>query len=327
MSDTTVLQHDKTDLFFRPRRLGHVNLFVGDYLRSQAFYNSVAGFTEAYRRPNILSTFMGNGNSYHDFTLMDVRCPIYKDRVNLQPGLNHIAFEVETEVDLVDGYRRAVAAGKKFDALRDHDVAHSLYMNDPDGNNVEIYADVVPDWRSRRSGIVTKVTPKYNPGVSSPPNPDRNYPQTPKIDVVEGALFHSRNVSHAAIVAVNFEAMFDYYCDFVGLVPFVGDKHSPFAILAGTHSIGDLTLLRIRPGWTKSLHHAGCMVWNEAELDRGLKTAAENGIAIERQIDHPCRRAVFLKDPDGIRLQFYVNRAWKPELIAALDPETALFLL
>jgi catechol 2,3-dioxygenase len=327
MSDTTVLQRDATQLFFRPRRLGHVNLFVGDYLRSQAFYNGVAGFTEAYRRPSILSSFMGNGNCYHDFTLMDVRCPIYKDRVGLRPGLNHIAFEVETEVDLVDGYRRAVAAGRSFDALRDHDVAHSLYTNDPDGNNVELYADVVQDWRSRRSGVVTKVTPKYVPGVSSTPSPDRNYPQNPKIDVTEDAVFRSRNVSHATLVAENFEAMVDYYCEFVGLDPFVGDKHSPFVMLAGTHSVGDITLLRRRSDWQKGFHHAGCMVWDEATLDRGLKAAEKAGIAIEREIDHPCRRAVLVKDPDGILLQFYVNRAWEPRLIAGIDPETALFLL
>ena len=58
--------------FFRPRRLGHTNLFVGDYLAAQKFYYQVAGLNEAYRQPDNLASFVGNGNSYHDLTLIDV---------------------------------------------------------------------------------------------------------------------------------------------------------------------------------------------------------------------------------------------------------------
>ena len=51
---------------------------------------------------------------------------------------------------MVDGYNRANAAGVPFSFVMDHDVARSLYQHDPDGNMVEIYADVEKDWRAMR---------------------------------------------------------------------------------------------------------------------------------------------------------------------------------
>ena len=58
----------------------------------------------------------------------------------------------------------------------------SLYTDDPDGNGVEFYADVVRDQREARKGIIIKQKPEYIPGVSSPALSERFYPQSPKID-------------------------------------------------------------------------------------------------------------------------------------------------
>lgn len=59
--------------YFRPRRLGHANLFVGDYSRAADFYTSVVGFEEVYRQPDNQASFLSNGNTYHDLALTDVR--------------------------------------------------------------------------------------------------------------------------------------------------------------------------------------------------------------------------------------------------------------
>src|SRR5690349_14306317 len=123
MTDTSLAAKPQTRDFFRPRRLGHANLFVSDYVEAQNFYHSVAGIQEVYRQPDNRASFISNGNTYHDFGLTDVRSPYAaKDQ---RPGLYHIAFELENEVDLVNGYNRAVANGVKFSHTRDHDVAHS----------------------------------------------------------------------------------------------------------------------------------------------------------------------------------------------------------
>ncbi len=310
--------------FFQPRRLGHTNLFVRDYLATQQFYYNVAGFNEGYRQPDNLASFLGNGNSYHDLTLIDVESHYNHDHCG--PGMNHIAFELETEVDLADGYRRAMDAGIEF-RCADHDVAHSLYTTDPDGNGVEFYADVVKDQRAARKGIIIKEKPKYVPGISSPANSERNYPQNPAIDVVPEAIFHSRRCSHVSLVTGRFEAMFAYYRDIAGLRPFWGGESDAVAIFAGTHSLGDVTLVRQRGSQASGMHHFGLEVRDEADLVAGASKAATAGLDIVRQVDHPARRTVCLKDPNGLVIEFYVNRDFQATTLAGVDQDTALYLL
>src|SRR6266702_484218 len=155
----TTLETAKGDTcgLFRPRRLGHANMFVNDYMKAADYYRDVFGFEEVYRQPDNLASFISNGNTYHDFALVDIKSRYARE--GQTAGLNHLAFELASETDLVDGYNKAVEAGVKFLMTADHDVARSLYLKDPDGNEVEIYADVVEDWRSARSGIIIKKKP------------------------------------------------------------------------------------------------------------------------------------------------------------------------
>jgi catechol 2,3-dioxygenase len=241
--------------FWRPRRLGHTNLFVSSYERAEDYYRDVVGFMEAYRQPNNMAAFMSNGNTYHDFGLTDIHSRYCKP--GQRPDLWHLAFEVENEVDLVDGYDRAIEAGVAFESTDDHDVAHSLYFTDPDGHLVEIYADVMDDWRAHRKGIINKEKPKYVPGVSSKPVAEKLYPKNPKLDVLDDAVFHPKKVTHAALVTANFEELFGFYTKIIGLTPFVGSPENSFAVLRGTVGTGDLTLYRYRPGLELGLHHTG----------------------------------------------------------------------
>jgi catechol 2,3-dioxygenase len=311
--------------FFRPRRLGHANLFVSDYERAADFYRDVVGFEEVYRQPDNQASFLSNGNTYHDLALTDVHSKYAaKDQ---KPGLWHLAFELETELALVDGYDRAKKAGVEFAFVMDHDVARSVYKNDPDGNMVEMYADVEADWRALRQGIIIKEKPKWIPGVTSVPHAEKNYPSNPELVVVESAIFHPKKVTHVALVADNFEAMFDYYVDIVGLAALTGSPNSASAVLRGTESGGDVTLYRKSADLLPGLHHVGFEARDEADLRRSIAALPGSGVAIEREVDHPARHSIMIKDPDGLRLQFFVNREWAPAVIAKADRDETLYLL
>lgn len=311
--------------YFQPRRLGHVNLFVSSYERAAEFYQDVVGFEEVYRQPDNRASFVSNGNTYHDLGLTDVTS--HYAQPNQQPGLNHIAFEVENEVDLVQGYRLAVDAGIDFMSTQDHDVAHSLYKLDPEGNAVEVYADVVEDWRSARHGVFEKVKPEWIPGVTNEPLSERLYPKNPPIHVVPTSVFRARRVTHAAFVAQDYEKLYDYYTEVIGMTPFAGGRDQAFTVMQGTSSQEGLTLYRGTPGVRNGFHHVGIEVKDESDLDRALSKMAEKGIELEREINHPARRAICILDPDGIRLQFYVNREWTPAKLNTVGPEEALYLL
>ena len=325
MSQSSAATRPAGAKFFHPRRLGHANLFVSDYERAFEFYNKVAGFHEVYRQPDNQASFVSNGNTYHDLGLTDIRS--HYGTKDQKPGLWHVAFEMETEAELVEAYRSAIGAGVKFAFTMDHDAAHSIYKYDPDGNLVEVYADVEKDWRSVRHGIIIKEKPEWVPGVTSPPKAERNYPQNPEIQIVNAAIFHPKRVTHVAFVAENFEAMFQYYTEIIGLDPVFGDQHGVFAVLRGCVGKGDVTLYRRRDGLAPGMHHIGFVVWDEADLNRSGAALRASGMRPEREVDHPARRSIVIKDPDGIRLQFYVDRNWTPEILASISQETALDLL
>ena len=123
------------------------------------------------------------------------------------------------------------------------------------------------------------------------------------------------------------DAMFGFYSDVVGLSAVVGDAGSSYAVLRGSYGTGDVTLLRRRPSLEPSLHHVGVEVDSEANLDRALRLLPEHGIRVERHVDHPARRAITIPDSSGIRLQFYVNRNWQPQVIGTASEDEAPYLL
>src|SRR3954453_10652291 len=141
--------------YFHPRRLAHVNFWAQDADNMARFYHDVVGCAETYRRPAIQAVFLSNGNTYHDFAFIDIDGPAGKmkgpiAKGNDAPGLHHFAFELTNEVEMIEGYERALADGKSFAYTMSADVAHSVYGEDPDGNSYEVYAYVYCDWTRRK---------------------------------------------------------------------------------------------------------------------------------------------------------------------------------
>jgi len=308
--------------YFEPRRLGHVNLVVSDVDRSMEFYKSVAGIAEAYVQPKARAGFLSNGNTHHDIGMVESSGPLGLGRA---PGLNHVAFELETEVDLVDGYNRAIADQVSFARSADHDIAHSVYGKDPDGNLYEIYADVIRDWRSARSGVVTKPKPVWTPG-STPPLAERNYHENPELTRVAGAIFHPRRTTHATLVVERFEESVDYYTRVIGMDVLAGGADAAYALLGGTLGERGLGLFRAVPRQSIGLHHVGFEVWDDADLDASVARLRATGSAPVAEITHELRRVVLVRDPDGILLQFFVDRGRPATEWSGLDPALALLL-
>lgn len=311
-----------TARFFAARRLGHVNLYVGDVDRSYRFYKDVVGLNESYVQPLNKAAFMTNNNTHHDVGLIDVRARIARSEV---PALNHLGFEIETEVDLVAGYDRATADGMTFFMTQDHDIAHSVYAKDPDGNLSEVYADVVKDWRAVRGGVVTKPKPKWAPGTT-PPNPERNYHPSPVLDRVESAIFHPRRIVHVTLVVSDLAGALDFYTRIVGLTPLLGGAGGAFVVLGGTCGERNLVLFRAGAGRKPGLHQSGFELWSETELAQSVDKARASGLKIEFTVDHPSRRSVFLRDPDGFLLQFFVDRGLPLQAIADLPEDIAIYV-
>ena len=311
--------------YFAPRRLGHANLFVSDYERAFEFYNRVVGFHEVYRQPDNMASFVSNGCTYHDLALTDVRSPYAaKDQ---RPGMWHFAFEMENEAELVSGYDRATAAGVKFAFTMDHDAAHSAYLHDPEGNTVELYADIVREWWTVRHGIIIKKKPEWIPGVTNEPVTESRYPADPEIKTVPGAVFRPLRASHTGLFVRDMDRMLAFYTEVVGLDALAVHPGGGFAVLTGSVGGCGLTLLRARDAESPGLAHVGFPVRDETDLNHSLVALGDSEATLEREVDHAARRSVCIRDPDGLLLQFYIDRRWEPALLLEVSEDDARYLL
>ena len=302
---------------FAPRRLGHANIFVGDLDRSVAFYNRVCGLEEVRREPGIGAGFLTNGNTHHDVGLMQaMTTPRVGRGGHVQvphgrgstPGLNHFGWEMESEAVLVAAYRRALEVGVAIHRTADHQLAHSVYLFDPDGNLHEFYADTVEDWRTvfnpEREDLVTG---QWEP-LAQPATETRYYNEQAQLRSVPGARFPSRRITHAVLVARDFEAMIAFFTDVAGLEQADEIGTETVLLRARASADFDLALFRTRDGLPPGMHHIGFEVADEDRLVAAERNR-ENDTDIELILDRPDKRSVFVRDPDGIRIEFHAGRA------------------
>jgi catechol 2,3-dioxygenase len=323
----SALQTADVKAMFRPRRLGHANLFVSDLERSIGFYNRVCGLELVRREAAVGIGFLSNGNTHHDVGLVQITpgARIGRDGYvqpssgrGRRPGLNHFGFEMESEADLVAAYERCVASGGKVFATTDHLISRSVYLFDPEGHLLEFYADATPDWRAifnpEREDVVSGA---WTPGAEAP-STRGHYPVDPEIRRVGDALLHPLRLTHAVLVVRDLEGAQRFYSDVAGLRP-IGPTGGGSVALAGTCGRSDLVLHRAGPDRPPGLRHVGFEVADERELEGAEAALRAAGESVERRVDGEGKRAIFLADPDGMRLEFHARRA-APLGAGAADP-------
>jgi catechol 2,3-dioxygenase len=282
---------------FRPRRMGHVNYWVDDWRAAAKWHNDIAGLAEVYRRTDLKGAFLSNGNTYHDSAVFDLDTPQGKGK---KPGLHHLAFELENEVELVRGYERLDDYGYKFDFTLSADIAHCCF--DASGG------------RNR-----------WTPG-STPPVAESCYPVDPPIERIEGAVLHTKKASHATLVAKDYGVLYRHYTQLVGLTPLVGGPDTPFVILGGSVGEQSLAIFAPIPGVEPGLHHGAFELNDPTDLDNVEARLKERGVATERVTEHGARRSVFIRDINGSLLQYYLAGKEPLSAIAKLKPADALWV-
>jgi catechol-2,3-dioxygenase len=81
-----------------------------------------------------------------------------KERNMPQPGLYHIGFKIGDGPEALRAvYEELKTKDVTIVGSADHHVTHSLYILDPDGNELELYADVSDEWKTDPT-IVLKPT-------------------------------------------------------------------------------------------------------------------------------------------------------------------------
>ena len=140
--------------------LGHVVFYVKDLERSLAFYRDLLGFQEVGRIFNGLAAALTSGRTHHEILLIQVGeapGPLHGRR----RGLYHIGIKVGDSLDELRAAKRELEqAGVTIDGMSDHTVSQSLYLRDPDGNEVEVYVDANESvWKQDPAAVVSPIKP------------------------------------------------------------------------------------------------------------------------------------------------------------------------
>jgi catechol-2,3-dioxygenase len=139
------------------KELGHVVLYVTDAAKVADFYRDTLGFTQIARSPGL--AVFSSGRTHHEMLLIEVGGEP-KQSHTPEPGLYHIGFKIgDSTEDVKEAYRDLRAKGVHIVGATDHGVTHSLYILDPDGNELELYADVSDVWKKDPSAILSPARP------------------------------------------------------------------------------------------------------------------------------------------------------------------------
>jgi catechol 2,3-dioxygenase len=138
-------------------KIGHVHLKVADLDRAIAFYHGVLGF-EITQRFGTQAAFLSAGGYHHHIGLNTWESAGGPPAAGTT-GLYHVAILYPTRTELSDALRRLMAAHVPLTGAADHGVSEALYLNDPDGNGVELYWDRPPiEWPRTVDGELAMFT-------------------------------------------------------------------------------------------------------------------------------------------------------------------------
>ena len=140
--------------------LGHVVLYVRALEPALAFYRDMVGLELVGRLFAGQAAMLSGGGTHHELLLIqvgDAPGPLAGRRI----GLYHIGWKIGEDLgQLKTLHDRLQAAGHPIDGMADHTVSQSLYLRDPDGNELELYVDdPTVDWRHDRRWLEAPVRP------------------------------------------------------------------------------------------------------------------------------------------------------------------------
>jgi catechol 2,3-dioxygenase len=127
--------------------IGKVRLRVADLDDLTTFYERVIGLEAIERGGDVTRLGAAGGEALIEL----VGAPDAPAPPSFSTGLFHLAILVSDRAELARSLQRVAGAGWRLTGASDHLVSEALYLQDPEGNGVEIYRDR-PREEWRRNG-------------------------------------------------------------------------------------------------------------------------------------------------------------------------------
>ena len=143
-------------------QIGHVHLKVSDISSSLKFYCDLLGFQlmTMYGKD---AAFISAGGYHHHIGLNTWYSKGGSPPPQNSTGLFHTAILYPTRKDLAIIYDRLRKANYPLTGASDHGVSEALYLDDPDGNGVELYCDrPKEEWKFLPDGSIEMYTARLD---------------------------------------------------------------------------------------------------------------------------------------------------------------------
>ena len=140
--------------------LGHVVFYVKDLKQSLAFYRDLLGFKEVGTIFNGAAAALTSGRTHHELLLIQVG-DAPGPPAGRRRGLYHVGIKVGDSLEELRAAKKELeGAGIAIDGMSDHTVSQSLYLRDPDGNEVELYVDANESvWKNNPQAVLSPIKP------------------------------------------------------------------------------------------------------------------------------------------------------------------------
>jgi catechol 2,3-dioxygenase len=274
--------------------IGRVNLRVSNIGAAVDFYRDIVGLHVLEQDGNraLLGAAEGPGFLALNSDGVDARA------VRHATGLFHTAFRYPDRAALAEALARVIGAGLELGA-GDHGVSEALYIDDPDGNGVELYRDrPVEEW------------PKPGPDervrmYTEPVDLSGLLAESGRDGATSAAAPPGTGIGHVHLQVSDVGRTVSFYVDEVGLdlMARMGGQAAFFSSNGYHHHVG-------ANSWNSSgrgpapRNHAGLdqvdfSARDSSELERLEDRLSETGHALERRAD-----GLITRDPDGVELRF-----------------------
>ena len=323
-----------------PRRLVHHNFMVSDVAKTIDFYNQVVGIEETFRIGKNVG-FLSNGNTHHDLGFSEVSESTQNSGKKIRDmgieqlapdwgakaGLNHFAYEMYNEAELVTAYDRLLEFGVKPYLVDDRIVTRSVYFVDPEGNGVEYTVDMLTNWRDYRKPGVQLEHRDYVPG-QEPPDTETYINMDPEVRRVDEAALHAKRSGHSMIVAKDFAGMRRFYIDVVGLREMFLAPNGEFSVLQGKDFPGySFVLAAESPNRPVGVRYIGFEMVSKEDIRGAEELLAARGVQVEYKIEHPKKQVVCFRDPDDVLVQCYIEEPDFLDALKDMEPSLAMLLV
>ena len=133
--------------------LAEVALHVKDLDRQTAFYTQIIGLEILSQSDQ--EVLLGIGGK----AVVHLKKTKGEEVVQTSYGLYHMAILLPSREDLADVFKHIAELNYPFIGAADHGYSEALYLEDPEGNGIELYRDKpVADWDIREDGRIIGVT-------------------------------------------------------------------------------------------------------------------------------------------------------------------------